>query len=611
MQVKEITRKTSQEIMPPHVRESAQAEQDYKLYPFHSLGGGKISSGYASLADWLASQHVVKIDGYVGVDWHYIVGRLSTLLEDKGLRVNWIRMEDLMHSREEIEQLVQPFMGKEGSVWGYNSDLSLSDFFQAEASAAVQLDQKADLNIVIGTGAALTSLPEVDSAAKDSSQAVPLVYIDLPKNELLYRMRAGSIGNLGGEPTGDDQTMYKRFYFVDWRVCNQHKKSLLSKITIFADSQWTDTISWLFAEDLHAGIKKLSTSVFRPRPWFDPGVWGGQWMKKHFPELSRDEPNYAWSFEIIAPENGLVFESDGNLLEVSFDTLMFQESKAILGRHEATFGTFFPIRFNFLDTFAGGNLSIQSHPSLDYVQKEFGETFTQDETYYILDSKADSIVYLGFKDDINPKEFRQTLEASFEHEEEVDVNRFLQTFNANKHDFFLIPNQTIHSSGRDNLVLEISATPYIYTFKMYDWLQKDSQGKSRPINIEHGFNNLNFERKGERVQEELISKQEVIDAGGDWQVVHLPTHTEHYYDVQRLEFNTDIEQQTEDGCHILMLVDGTRIEVETQDGTRTQFNYAETFIIPAGAKSYRLINKGTVAAKVIKAFVKNNADETI
>lgn len=611
MEIKEITRKTTQEIMPPHVRERTQSGKDYNLYPFHSLGGGKISNGYPSLADWMASQKVIKIDGYVGVDWHYIIGRLGPLLEGKGLRVNWVMMENFMHSQEEIEQLVQPYMGEEGSVWGYNADLSLRDFFRPEALTAIQLDQDTDLNIIIGTGAALTAIPEVDQSPKNRPTGIPLVYIDLPKNELLYRMRAGSIGNFGGEPTGDDQTMYKRFYFVDWRVCNQHKESLLKEITVFADSQWTDTISWLFAEDLFAGIKKLSTSVFRPRPWFDPGVWGGQWMKKHFPQLSRDEPNYAWSFEIIAPENGLVFESDGNLLEVSFDTLMFQESKAILGRHEATFGTYFPIRFNFLDTFSGGNLSIQSHPSLSYVQKEFGETFTQDETYYILDSKPDSIVYLGFKDNINPEEFRQTLEDSHEHDQEVDVNRFLQSFNANKHDFFLIPNQTIHSSGSDNLVLEISATPYIYTFKMYDWLQKDSQGKSRPINIEHGFNNLNFERKGERVSQELVSKPEVIEVGGDWQVVHLPTHTEHYYDVHRLEFNTEIEQQTEDGVHILMLVDGTRIEVETQDGTKTQFNYAETFIVPASAKSYRLINKGSVSAKVIKAFVKNKADETI
>jgi mannose-6-phosphate isomerase class I len=590
-------RVSSQPLLPQQVQKGEAANSGYNMYPYHSLGAGKIFSGYAALAQWMLQHPVVVIDGYGGIFWKEVKQNLQAEFKATGVKAHWIDVSTCMKTEEAIDEMVAPFMGAADSVWGTRFNGKLADFFNMNELATLQADKKTNCTIIYGTGAALASVN------------APVVYLDVPKNEIQYRMRAGSITNLGSKKIIRSAEMYKRFYFIDWVVLNGHKQNLLNKIAVIADGQWKDSLNWMLADSLQTGLKTLSQQVFRVRPWFEAGAWGGQWMKEKIKDLNKDEVNYAWSFELIVPENGLVFESDGNLLEVSFDCLMFQENNNVLGKHAALFGYEFPIRFDFLDTWEGGNLSIQCHPTLPYIRENFGETITQDETYYILDCKEDAQVYLGFQQGIDPVTFKQTLENSKANKQVVPIEQYVQSHTASKHDLFLIPNGTVHSAGINNLVLEISATPYIFTFKMYDWLRLDLNGEPRAINIEHAFKNLNFERQGSVVTEELISKQRVIEKGDDWALVHCPTHAVHFYDVHRLEFATRVTVQTNNTCHILMLVEGSAVTVETADGVVETFSYAETFVIPAAAKSYTLINKGTGIAKVVKAFCKVHITE--
>jgi mannose-6-phosphate isomerase class I len=587
-------RSTAETLLPQTINTHAKPVSGYDIYPYHSLGDGKIFNGYESLVNWIIEEKTVVLDGYIGVFWEKVQKSIENELQKKGVSVKWTVTSDKMKGCTEIQKLVEPFLGEPNSVWGKKTSLTLADFFHTEHLATLQPDTNYEVNIAVGIGSALLNW---DAA---------IVYLDIPKNEIQFRMRAGSVTNLGTYQSDVSSEMYKRFYFVDWVVLSQHKKNILNRIAVIADAQWKDSLNWMLNPSFKAGLKKLSQSVFRVRPWFEPGAWGGHWMQERIEGLNKEVVNYAWSFELIVPENGIIFESDGNLLEVSFDFLMFSNSSSVLGRDAELFGDEFPIRFDFLDTFDGGNLSIQCHPSLEYIRKEFGENITQDETYYILDCKDNAQVFLGFQDNIDPAKFRKELEDSQKLNQEIAITKYVQSHTAQKHDFFLIPNGTVHSAGTDNLVLEISATPYIFTFKMYDWLRLDLNGNPRPINIDHAFKNLRFEPKGEKVTNELISKQSKIDGGPDWELIHVPTHREHFYDVHRFEFDSNITVETGNVCHILMLVEGSSITVKTDNGTEHDFHYAETFVIPAAANNYTMINKGKGRAKVVKAFVKDD-----
>ncbi|WP_223712821.1 class I mannose-6-phosphate isomerase [Niabella beijingensis] len=588
-------RESLQPLMPRQNNSNEPLAENYSIYPFHSLGTGQIFEGYTTLAEWILTNRRVIIDGYSGVLWEQVHTSLNEAFLKAGVSVQWIFTSDYLKPEETIRRLVQPFLGEDNAVWGTRCTHKLADFFELEQLQRAGENPDAACTIIIGTGAALCGWE------------APLIYLDVPKNEIQYRMRAGSVNNLGAEELVAPARMYKRFYFVDWVVLNAHKKAIYNNITILGDTQWNDTLNWAFGTVIRKALEQLTRSVFRVRPWFEPGAWGGQWMKDRIPGLNKKAVNYAWSFELIVPENGIVFESSGLLLELSFDFIMFHDAAAVLGRHADFFGDEFPIRFDFLDTWDGGNLSIQCHPSLPYIRQHFGEWITQDETYYILDCKDDAKVYLGFQEGVDPEQFRAVLENSQENKEVVAVEEFVQAHKAHKHDLFLIPNGTVHSSGANNLVLEISSTPYIFTFKMYDWLRLDLNGEPRAINIGHAFNNLRFNYQGDYVKESLISHPALIKSGSDWETYHLPTHPHHFYDVHRVEFDSTIAFTTANSCNILMLVEGTSVTV-TVAGEDHVYYYAETFVIPAAATSYSLRNNGATRAKLVRVFIKTSID---
>ncbi|WP_448633701.1 hypothetical protein [Pedobacter panaciterrae] len=148
-------RNSTQPLLQQHVYESSTEDNSYNSMPYHKLGKGKIYSGFGSLVAWIIEQKNVLIDGYGGVFFSDIQEEVQKKLEENGFSVKWHFTADYFKSESEVEKMVKPFLGGAEDVWGFKTNLNLKDFFKIDEFLALEKDDQADINIVIGIGAGL------------------------------------------------------------------------------------------------------------------------------------------------------------------------------------------------------------------------------------------------------------------------------------------------------------------------------------------------------------------------------------------------------------------------------------------------------------------------
>jgi mannose-6-phosphate isomerase class I len=539
---------------------------------------------------------VMVIDCYPGV-------RLAELHQQLIDRLNptlIINAETARHSENHLHHLLAANL-TDDRVFGVLSCHQLNDFFCADRLTALQ--QKIDgvkdgLVIVYGPGAALVHPGDI------------LIYADLARWEIQQRFRSGELGNWGASNEQEDVLRrYKRAFFIEWRVFDRHKTPLLRRADFLLDTNRQNDPTLISGSALRHGLQQTAQQPFRVVPFFDPGVWGGQWMKEKF-DLDPSQPNYAWCFDCVPEENSLLLRVGDVRIEIPAQDLVLLCARPLLGEKvHARFGTEFPIRFDFLDTIGGQNLSFQVHPVTEYIQQHFGMHYTQDESYYLLEAKPGAEVYLGTKTGIDPQEMLNDLASAQRGEKAFADEKFVNRFPARKHDHFLIPAGTVHCAGAGTMVLEISATPYIFTFKLWDWGRLGLDGLPRPVHLEHGAQVIDWQRDTHWVSEHLINRFEPVAEGDGWREERTGLHEREFIETRRHWFSKPVTHHTQGGVNVLNLVEGSEALVESPHNAFEPFvvHYAETFIVPAAVGEYRISPYGSSVGQqlaTMKAWVR-------
>lgn len=574
----------------------------------------------ASIADKAAKEGViVAFDGYTTTNWKLFLNLIGRECDLLGLTLETVNFFDAtFKSGKEIDDMIDPLL-----IWDTKIDPTLlygkiyrggyrglMDDTKVEAYKSSLPSMKAAGKIVAVFG--YGSLVPEFRALYD----VKCFFDITPKNSIL-RIRRGEYTNIGKEHTGIINRTIRRCYYCDFECAVQLRKELFASAAIdcyFLDNDPNKLQMMPFAafSDICAQLVKYP---FRAKPCYLEGVWGGTYMKK-LRNLPKEMRNAAWVFDFIPMEVSVVIEAGKELLDVNYCSFVHKEGVNLMGQDCVDhFEGYFPIRFNYDDSYhSTGNMSVQCHSGGEYNIKNYDEFGRQDESYYVVVTGHEAKTFIGFRDDADIPQFFKDIEAADTEHKPCDYMKYVSYEDSKPGLQVMLPAGTIHSSGRNQVILEIgSLTIGSYTYKMYDYLRLDFDGKQRPIHTKLGEENVRQDRRYSTIHDpnspEYIVQQPRLDKKGEgWEEYILGENPQVYFSLRRLEFEKACEQNTNgDRFHVLALVDGEAVRVKSKSNPERFFDmqYMDIVCVPADMGEYVIENLGVEPIRIHKTMLRD------
>ena len=572
------------------------------------------------------SNQIVAFDGYATADWKQFLNLVAR--ECKAAGVDFVSIDqnaECFKSGREIDDMIDPLLIWDtevdptllyGKIYkgGYEDILDEDKTKAFEEKVAGMRNGSGKVVAVYGYGCLIPRFRDLYDVK---------CFFDLTPKTSILRIRRGEYSNIGKERPDLVNRVIRRCYYCDFEmsVCSRRELLRNSAIDFYFLSDDPQNIQMLpfgaFA-DICAQLVKYP---FRAKPCYLEGVWGGSYMKKlrNLPDNMR---NAAWVFDFIPMEVSVLVEVGNEKLDINFCSFVCKEGVNLMGEGCVNkFHGYFPIRFNWDDSYhSTGNMSIQCHSGSAYNREHYGEFGRQDESYYVCVTGHDAKTFIGFRDDADIPQFFREIEAADKEHKPCDYMKYVNYEESRPGLQVMLPAGTIHSSGRNQVILEIgSLTIGSYTYKMYDYLRLDFDGKQRPIHTRLGEENVAQHRRASVIHDPespdyIVQKPRVAVEGDGWKEIILGENEQLYFSLRRLDFEKTCRQDTcGERFHVLSLVDGDQVLVRSVAHPERCFkmDFLDIVCVPADMGEYEIVNLGKEPVMVHKTMLRDGYQDVV
>lgn len=301
-------------------------------------------------------------------------------------------------------------------------------------------------------------------------------------------------------------------------------------------------------------------------PILQDKIWGGSKLKtilnKH---TIRESVGESW--EISGVEGNISIVEKGPEKGMKLTELISMYKGELVGKKiYSKFGNEFPLLIKFID--AKTDLSVQLHPN-DELARQRHNSFGKTEMWYVMQADEGSKLNIGFKKDLDKREYLDYLEKE-------KITEVLNFEEVKKGDSFFINTGKVHAIGGGVLLAEIQQTSDI-TYRIYDWDRIDSEGQHRELHTALALDAIDFRKRDDyqlNYEKEINRSTEIASC--------------EYFTTNFLHVKGEIvkDYSSLDSFLVYMCVEGTAL-ISIGDNSE-KIEKGQSLLIPAATSEFKI-----------------------
>ncbi len=315
-------------------------------------------------------------------------------------------------------------------------------------------------------------------------------------------------------------------------------------------------------------------------PILKPVMWGGSDICR-FKQIEPIQDGIGESWEISGVPQSVSVVANGPLAGVSLDRLLTTAKEQLVGKKNyARFGNQFPLLIKFID--ARDDLSIQVHPD-DRLAMERHHSFGKTEMWYVIHAAPGAILYSGFREQITPDEYIETVENN------TFTDKLMQ-HEVKRGDLFFLPAGRVHAIGAGCFIAEIQQTSDV-TYRIYDFDRRDAAGNPRELHTELAKEAIDFTLREAYKTDYAQHKNHPV------MLVSCP-----YFTTFLLEIDHKVERSYEavDSFVIYICMEGSGT-LRDDKGNEIAYRQGQTILFPADTVSVTIEPEGD--SKLLETYI--------